>query len=88
MSYAPVPDQKADRQRRALVMIRSVAARLMEEVVALDENGRKALNKLRRLIEEKNLVSYSGEIYHKKDIERMWKLLERYRNWAVEMLGI
>lgn len=64
------------------------AARLMEEVVALDEDGRKALNKLRRLIEEKNLVSYSGEIYQKNDIERMWKLLERYKNWAVEMLGM
>lgn len=64
------------------------AARLMEEVVALDEDGRKALNKLRRLIEEKNLVSYSGEIYQKNDIERMWKLLERYKNWAVEMLGL
>jgi len=64
------------------------AARLMEEVVALDENGRKALNKLRRLIEEKTIVSYSGKIYQKNDIERMWKLLERYKNWAVEMIGI
>ncbi len=64
------------------------AARLIQEVVALDETGQKALNKLRRLIEEKNLVSYSGEIYQKNDIERMWKLLERYRNWAIEILGI
>lgn len=64
------------------------AARLMEEVVALDEDGRKALSKLRRLIEEKTLVSYSGKIYQKNDIERMWKLLERYKNWAVEMIGI
>jgi len=64
------------------------AIRLIEEVVALDEDGRKALNKLRRLIEEKNLVSYSGEIYQRNDIEKMWKLLERYKNWAVEMLGM
>lgn len=64
------------------------AARLLEEVVALDENGRKALNKLRRLIEEKTLVSYSGKNYQKNDIERMWKLLERYKNWAVEIIGI
>ncbi len=62
--------------------------RLVEEVVALDEDGRKALNKLRRLIEEKNLVSYRGEIYRRDDIEKMWKLLERYKNWAVEIIGI
>ncbi|MBI2119450.1 MAG: hypothetical protein HYT97_07490 [Elusimicrobia bacterium] len=60
---------------------------LLREVVALDEHGQRALNHLIRMIEQKNLVSYSGEIYTRTDIEKLWKQLERYRDWALFILG-
>jgi hypothetical protein len=60
---------------------------LIAEVVALDAQGRTAVNQLRRLIDEKNLVSYSGEVYTRGDITRLFKLLERFRSWALVLLA-
>jgi hypothetical protein len=37
-------------------------------------------------VDHKNKVSYSGDIYHKKDIDSLWKHLERYRTWVNEIL--
>lgn len=62
------------------------SADLLKTVVALDENGKKALNHLMRIIEQKNLVSYSGEIYTQKDVDLLWKYIECYRRWALLML--
>lgn len=59
---------------------------LMREVVMLDDRGNKALRHLARIIEQKNLVSYSGEIYAKEDVDKLWRHLERYRDWAHLML--
>jgi len=59
---------------------------LIEEVVALDAQGRAAVNQLRRLIDEKNLVSYSGEVYTRAAIARLGKLVERFRSWALILL--
>jgi len=63
------------------------AVDLVREVVALDEKGEKALNHLWRMIQEKNVVSYNGELYARQDIEKLWKHLERYKVWALTMLG-
>lgn len=60
---------------------------LVKKVVVLDEDGQKALNHLARMIEQKNLVSYSGEVYEQSDIEKLWKQLERYKKWAISILG-
>ena len=60
---------------------------LLREVVSLDERGREAAGHLARMINQKNLVSYSGEIYAKADVEKLWKHLERYRSWALLLLG-
>lgn len=59
---------------------------LLREVVVLDETGNKAVKHLGRMIEQKNLVSYGGEIYTREDVEMLWKHLERYRAWASLML--
>jgi len=56
---------------------------LLRETVALNDDGLKAVNHLARMIEEKNLVSYSGEIYVKADVDKLWKQLERYKKWAL-----
>ena len=60
---------------------------LLKEVVVLSEDGKKAVNHLARMIDEKSLVSYSGEIYTRGDVESLWKQLERYKKWAIGMLA-
>jgi len=60
---------------------------LLKDTVVLDDLGIKALNHLRRMIEQKNLVSYSGEIYQRKDVEELWKHLDRFRSWAVQIMA-
>jgi hypothetical protein len=60
---------------------------LVRHVVALDKAGDAALNHLWRMIQEKNLVSYSGEVYSRQDVDKLWKHLERYRTWALSVLG-
>ena len=60
---------------------------LLEEVVAPGEEKKKALVHLRRIIDHKNTVSYSGELYEKKDIEQLWKQVARFREWAIDLLG-
>ena len=60
---------------------------LLEEVVAAGEEKKKALQHLRRIIDHKNAVSYSGEIYDRTDIEQLWKQVARFREWAMDLLG-
>ncbi|MFC1522883.1 hypothetical protein ACFL6Y_10790 [Elusimicrobiota bacterium] len=62
------------------------AVDLLESVVVLDETGKKAMRHLVRIIEHKNLVSYSGEIYSREDVEKLWKHLERFKTWVVSYL--
>ena len=64
-----------------------LAAGLLETVVVIDAEGKKAIAHLRALLEEKNLVSYSGEIYRREDIRRMGRHLDRYRTWANRLLA-
>ena len=59
---------------------------LLEELVAGDDDNKKAMQHLRRIIDHKNAVSYSGEIYERADIEQLWKLISRFRDWAIEIL--
>ena len=59
---------------------------LVERIVADGEGKSKAINQLRRIIEEKTKVSYLGELYSPSQTKGMWKRLERFRNWAKEIL--
>jgi HEPN domain-containing protein len=59
---------------------------LLEELLTAGEERRKALHQLRRIIDQKNAVSYSGEIYRRKDVEELWKLASRFREWAIQVL--
>jgi hypothetical protein len=65
-----------------------------QEIVSLLQNvtgnlpeNRLALSKLHKIIEHKNKVSYSGDIYSKKDIDSMRKLIDRYKSWAEKQLS-
>jgi hypothetical protein len=64
-----------------------LAADLLETVVAVDAEGKKAVGHFRALVEEKTLVSYSGEIYRRDDIRRMARHLDRYRTWVNRLLA-
>ncbi len=63
-----------------------LAADLLESVLAVDVEAKRAIRHLRTLIQEKTLVSYSGEIYRQEDIRRMSTHLNRYRTWANPLL--
>ena len=62
------------------------AITLVESVVAVSEEKAKAVNQLRRIIEEKTKVFYLGELYSTSQTKEMWKRLERFRKWAIEIL--
>lgn len=62
------------------------AVDLLQQVLALDEQGKAGTRHLEKIINEKNRVSYEGEIYTKKDIDNLWKHLLRYQTWALSML--
>jgi hypothetical protein len=59
---------------------------LLDEFVAPNPDKKNALNQLKKIIDHKTSVSYSGDIYEKEDVDRLWKLLERFRNWALTVL--
>lgn len=63
------------------------AADLLRQVAALDETDLLSVRHLERIINEKNRVSYEGEIFHRKDIEPLWKHLQRYREWTLGKIG-
>ena len=63
-----------------------LAADLLETVLAVDAEAKRAIGHLRALIQEKTLVSYSGEIYRHEDVRRMARHLNRYRAWTDGLL--
>jgi len=60
--------------------------RLLDELLPFSEAKKNALNQLERLIAHKTSVSYSGEIYDDKDIEKLLKHLERFKSWIEKQL--
>lgn len=47
----------------------------------------KALTHFAAIIDHKNAVSYSGEIYTKKDIEKIIKHYERFSGWVKNLIN-
>jgi len=62
------------------------AGQLVQETVALTDDGKRSLKHFFAIIEEKSLVSYSGKIYQRGDIAALWKHLERYQQWIESVL--
>ncbi|HEY5122876.1 MAG TPA: hypothetical protein VIK14_03995 [Ignavibacteria bacterium] len=60
---------------------------LIDSLVAQSEEKKKALMQLSKILDHKNFVSYSGDIYERKDIDKLWKFLERFILWAENMLN-
>jgi hypothetical protein len=63
------------------------AVTLIDEVVEGGEEKTRAVNQLRRIIEEKTRVSYIGDLYGPSETRELWKRLERFREWARSILG-
>jgi len=63
------------------------AVALLDEVVAGGDEKTKAVNQLRRMIEEKTKVSYLGDLYSSAQAEELWKRLKRFRTWAETVLN-
>lgn len=61
--------------------------RLLDTLLPNSEAKTSALNQLERLIIHKTSVSYSGEEYDRKDIEKLLKHLERFKEWAEKQLN-
>ncbi|HMN18727.1 MAG TPA: hypothetical protein PKD03_14030 [Ignavibacteriaceae bacterium] len=59
---------------------------LLESVVPKIRIDTKAFNNLKSLIDQKNLISYTGDIYHKKDLEKIIKAFKRFSEWAKSIL--
>ncbi len=59
---------------------------LLDDLIAPSEKKKKAIIQLKHIIDHKNKVSYSGDIYSKKDIELLWKQIDRFKAWAEELL--
>ncbi|HOJ18419.1 MAG TPA: HEPN domain-containing protein [Ignavibacteriaceae bacterium] len=55
---------------------------LMKDLVPDSAQKDKALNHFNAIIDHKSAVSYSGEIYKRKDIETMMKHGRRFSDWA------
>ena len=59
---------------------------LLENVVPKTRIDNKAFNNLKSLIDHKNFISYTGDIYQKKDLEKIRKSFHRFREWAESVL--
>lgn len=78
IKYGGVKSQSEDHHR---------IVSLIKELIVESKEKKSALNQLERIIEHKTAVSYSGEIYDKKDIDMLWKYLERFKVWAERLLS-
>jgi hypothetical protein len=55
---------------------------LLRLVTPSSTNKTKALDQFKKLIDHKNKVSYHGDIYFKKDVEKLLKYFERFKSWV------
>lgn len=59
---------------------------LLKRVTPPSTNKNKSLDQFKKLIDHKNKVSYYGDIYYKKDVDKLLKHFERFKSWAESLL--
>ena len=59
---------------------------LLKEILAVSDENKRACTQLEKIIAHKTSVSYSGDVYDKKDIDNLWKNFERFKSWAESLL--
>lgn len=60
---------------------------LLRQVTPPSASKQKALEQFKKLIDHKNRVSYQGDIYNKKDVDKLLKYFERFKIWAESLSG-
>lgn len=60
---------------------------LLSEAAARQKDRDKATGHLRRLIDEKNRVSYTGESFRPAEMESLETHAERFQDWCENVLG-
>jgi hypothetical protein len=60
---------------------------LLDELITPSAEKKNALAHLSKIIDHKNAVSYSGDVYEEKDIRQLWKNFDRFRLWAEKLLN-
>lgn len=60
---------------------------MLKDILVDNDSTKSMLNHLKKLIDHKNLVSYSGDIYGKKDIIEIKKHFERFKSWVEDLLS-
>jgi len=64
-----------------------IAIELLKEILPENAENKKAYGNFEKIIAHKNAVSYSGEVYDRKDIENLWKNYERFKLWTISVLS-
>jgi len=59
-------------------LLRQVTPNLANKTIALDQ--------FKKLIDHKNKVSYHGDIYYKKDVDKLLKYFERFKSWSESLM--
>ena len=59
---------------------------LLKNVLPPKMKNDSAIDHLKKIIDQKNSVSYSGDIYHKADIAKLNKHFIRFSGWANSIL--
>ncbi len=59
---------------------------LLDQVIPQPRIDTRAINNFKSLIDHKNSISYSGDIYHKNDLEKIRKYFKRFKEWAESIL--
>jgi hypothetical protein len=62
------------------------AIALLDELTAVSQRQKGALNQFRKIIDHKTSVSYAGDVYSRADVELLWRLVVRFRDWAMGVL--
>ena len=61
------------------------AIALLSKLTAVSQEQKQALNQFRRIVDHKTSVSYAGDVYGRKDVELLWRLAARFRDWAIHV---
>ena len=59
---------------------------LLKDSIPPQHKNNSALDHFKKLIDHKNMVSYSGDIYFESDIVRLKKHFARFSDWAKSIL--
>jgi len=59
---------------------------LLKTVTPYSSDKSKSLDQFKKLIDHKNKISYYGDIYRKKDVDKLLQHFERFKVWTDSLL--